>query len=141
LNSHSLDKVRLGISCSTSEWQLSSLAQVCTSFSPLLFTVKDLYIDCIGFFPLDWPDDIENAQWLELLHPFSAVKDLYPPRRFTPGIAFALQELVEEGVKEVIPALPYLFLEEFGPVQEGIKNLLPTRQLLTHPRMLIWDRM
>jgi hypothetical protein len=34
------------------------------------------------FSRLHWQDDIESSQWLELLHPFTAVKDLYISREF-----------------------------------------------------------
>jgi hypothetical protein len=45
-----------------------------------------------------WQDDIENGQWLGLLHTFTAVKDFYISTAFVPGIASALQELVGERV-------------------------------------------
>jgi hypothetical protein len=35
-----------------------------------------------------WHDDIENSEWLELLRPFTSVKNLYAPH-----IVPALQEL------------------------------------------------
>jgi hypothetical protein len=69
--------------------------------------VEHLYIEAY----LDlWEDDIEKSQWLELLHPFTAVKDLHISQVLTPQIAHALQELVGERVTEVLPALHGLFL-------------------------------
>ena len=128
----------LAILCRQSDWQLSSLAQLCSlSFHQVLIpTVAHLYILEGGQFPPCWQDDIETSQWLELLHPFTAVKDLYISREFTPRIAPTLKELVGERVTEVLPALQTLFLEEklpSGPVQEIIEQFVASRQLAGHP--------
>jgi hypothetical protein len=130
--------LQLSISCGKSDWQLSSLAQVCSSSFPqaLITMVEHLYIE--GY-PSLQEDDIENSQWLELLHPFTAVKDLYISRGLTPHIAHALQELVGERVTEVLPALHGLFLGKPDPlensrlVQESIGQFVSARQLAGHP--------
>ena len=85
---------------------------------------------------MHWQDDIENSQWMELLHSFTAVKGLYIYQYFAPLIAPALQELVGEGVTEVLPALRTFFLEKTlpsRPVQEGIRQFVAARQLAGHP--------
>ena len=130
--------LELGISCRQSDWQLSSLAQVCSSSLPqaLIPAVERLYIIQDRTFPLHWQDDVESSQWLELFHPFTAAKDLYISSEFTPRIAPALQELVGERVTEVLPALQSLFLEDLlppGPVQESIGQFVAARQLASHP--------
>jgi hypothetical protein len=83
----------------------------------------------------DTEDDIEDGRWLELLHPFIAVKDLYVPSKFTPAIVLALQELVEGRVTEVLPALENIFLEWLpsGPLEEAIGQFVSARQLAGHP--------
>jgi hypothetical protein len=132
--------LQLRISCGKSDWQLSSLAQVCSSSFPqaLITMVEHLDIQC-GRPSLLWEDDIENSQWLEVLHPFAAVKDLHISREFTLQIAHALQELVGERVTEVLPALHSLFLgqpnfsEELRPVEESIGHFISARQLAGHP--------
>ena len=54
----------LAISCGQSDWQLSSVAQVCGSiFIP---AIEHLYIREAKYSPLSWQDDIETGQWLEL---------------------------------------------------------------------------
>ena len=98
--------------------------------------VQHLYVYGFRDFPLQWQDDIENMQWLEFLHPFTAVKNLYLSKKFAQHMAPALQELVEERVTDVLPALENLFLEELnpsGPVQEAIGQFVAARQLLDHP--------
>ncbi len=136
--------LELEISCRQSDWQLSSLAQIYTSALPqaLIHTMEHLYIRD-DILPPHWQDDIEDSQWLEALHPFTGVKNLYVSRNLTPSIAPALQELVGERVIEVLPALQSLFLElhPSGPVQEAIGRFVAARQLAGHPIIVShWDR-
>jgi len=138
--------LELGISCNQSDWQLSSLAQVCGSSFPHAFipAVEHLYIlDGTSSRPR-WQDDIENSQWMELLRPFTAVKDLYISSEFAPRIVPALQELVGERVTEVLPALQTLYLEEpipSGPVQEIVGQFVAARQLSNYPVVVSrWER-
>jgi hypothetical protein len=77
-------------------------------------------------------DGIDNNLWLEVLHPFIAVKSLYISRAFMPRIVDALQMLVGESATEVLPALQTLFLDEPGPsgsVQEKFAQFVAARQL------------
>jgi hypothetical protein len=89
-------------------------------------------------------DDIENTEWLELLLPFTAVKNLYLSKQFSPRIAPALQELTGGRTTEVLPALQNVLLEGFQPsepVQEGIAQFISARQLTNHPVAIsVWDR-
>ena len=133
--------LELGISCKQSDWQLSAVAQVCSSSFPQasIPTVEHLYIR--EDYSLEegssqpcHQDDIENSQWLELLHPFTAVKNLYLSQKLAPRIAPALQELVGERVNEVLPALQSIFWEELHPsgvVPEGIRQFVKART--SHP--------
>jgi hypothetical protein len=133
------ETLKLGILSNQSEWQLSSLAQIRSSFFPqgLLHTVEDLHILENEYWRPEWQEDIESNQWLELLHPFIAVKDLHMSQEFVPRITEALLELVAgENVTEVLPALRSVFFEEplpLGPVQEAIGQFVAARQLAGHP--------
>jgi hypothetical protein len=88
-------------------------------------------------------DDIENGLWLQLLLPFTAVKNLYLSKEFAPGIAAALQELDWGRITEVLPSLRYIFvegLEPSGHFQENIEQFVAARQLSDHPiANAIWD--
>jgi hypothetical protein len=128
----------LRILCRQPEWQLSSMAQICTSFFPQSFIhmVERLDIRERSQSKLEWQDDIEGSQWLELLHPFTGVKDLYLFKEFGPRIAPSLQELVGGRTTEVLPSLQSLFLEELptpGPFKEAIGKFVAARQLSNHP--------
>ena len=137
---------QLGVRCKHSDWQLSSLAQVCTSSFPqvLIRTVEHLHISEAKFERPRWQDDIEGSQWVEALRPFTALKDLHVSREFLPRIAPALQELPGEPVTEVLPALQSLFLEEVnpsGPVREAMDKFVAARHLAGHPITVShWDR-
>ncbi|KAN0106971.1 hypothetical protein V8E52_010639, partial [Russula decolorans] len=85
--------VEVKILCLVSDWQLSSLAQICTLSLHLFLTMENLYIHEDLYAPPNWKDGIENTEWLDLLLPFTAVKNLYLSKQFSSRIAPALQEL------------------------------------------------
>jgi len=127
-----------GISCRQSDWQLSSLVQLCTSAFPraLISTVEHLYILEDGWSRPRWQADIEDSQWLEFIRLLTAVKYLYLSLDFVSRIAPTLQELVGERVSEVLPALQCIFLEDLqqsGPVPEAIGQFVAARQLSSRP--------
>ncbi len=128
--------LKLKISCKMSEWQLSSLTQLCNWSLPSCSTVERLDIrEDQGSRPR-WQDDVENAQWLELLHPFTAVKDLYLSKELVLRVALALQEPI--GAIEVLPMLQNIFLERLYPsrrrrVREAIGSFITARQSSSHP--------
>ncbi|KAH9981604.1 hypothetical protein BJV74DRAFT_887447 [Russula compacta] len=112
------------------DWQLSSLAQVCSSSLPPFLTLECLDIRNYRY----WKDDTENAQWLELFHPFTAVTNLYLDKGLVPRVAPVLQDLVGESAAETLPALQNLFLRGFkfkasGPVQDAIQQFIAARRL------------
>jgi len=126
----------LTISCRKLDWQLSSLSQVCNSVLLALSTMDmeypDLVLD-ISAYPLLLEDDMEDTQWLELLHPFSNVKD---SDKVPTYIAPALQELTGEGVTEILPTLQSIFLDFHGkpePVPKAIGEFVAARQLSGFP--------
>ena len=133
---HEDDALHLGTRCRQSDWQLSSLAPIFSSLfhQVLIPAVEHLYIHGETDASLSWQEDIETSQWLELLHPFIAVKDLYISQKFTPRIAPTLQDLVGGRVTEVLPALQTLFLVETLPsgVQETIDKFVAARELAGH---------
>jgi len=132
-------RIKLTISCRKLDWQLSSLMQVCNSALPNLSTLERLSLHAYIYYgPALVPgqDDIENTQWLDVLRPFINVKDLQLSEKVVPCVAPALQELTGERVKEVLPALQNLFLDDFKAsrsVEEGIRQFVAARQFSGHP--------
>jgi len=91
-----------------------------------------------------WHDDMEDAQWLDLLQSFNTAKALYLSWDVAPRIAPALRELVGERATEVLPSLQDLFLEELcqsGPVPEAFEKFVAARELCGH-RVSVsqWDK-
>ena len=135
--------IKVSILCQVPDWQLSSLAQICNLSLHLLLTIENLYIDERLDSPSDWKDDIENAEWLDLLLPFTAVKNLYLSKKIATHLAPALKELTGGRTTEVLPALQNVLLEGFDPsepVQEGIAQFISARQLANHTiGVSLWD--
>ena len=135
----SSDYGELAVEIPCEEWdqQLEFMAQVCTMCLPPLPTVETLGVYVKDTYSQqDWDDDVENNQWLELLRPFTAVKDLYLSKDFQQGIASALQELVGGRTTEVLPSLQKISLLDFEPselLQEAIGRFVDARQLSGHP--------
>jgi hypothetical protein len=136
-------ELHVNISCRELDWQVLSLEQVCTSSLTPLSMLECIYIQEGRGYPLP-RCKIENALWLELLHPFRTVKNLYLSAQFALRIGPALQELVGGRVAEVLPTLQNIFLEgpqPSGRVQEGIGNFVAARQVTGHPIAVSrWDR-
>ena len=90
-----------------------------------------------------WQDDIESSQWLELLQPFTGVKELFLYQKIVPRIAPAFQELVGEGANEVLPALQSIHLEGLQPpgvVPKAIEQFVTARHVSSHPVAVIhWN--
>ena len=131
-------RVSLGTSGRQPDWQLWSLRQICSSYFPraLIFAVEHLYILKGLMLRVLQHDTFEWSRWLDFFYPFTAVKSLYISQEFAPCIAPALQELVGEGLMEVLPALQTIFFEETllsGPVEEAIGKFVAARQLAGHP--------
>ena len=142
----------VGVLCRELDWQVSSLEQLCASHFPPLSTLEDLYIyELLYGGQPDWRDNVENTLWLDLLHRFTTVRNLYLSKEFAPRIVAALQELVGGRTTEVLPTLQNILLEEVEPagrVQEDIGKIIAVRRLSGHTitvshwerdRMRQWD--
>ena len=97
--------------------------------------LQDLYINKGPRSQPDRKDDIEDRLYLELIHPFTGVKNLYLSEEFLPHIAPVLQELVEGRTAVVFPALQNIFLESepVHTVRGEIRQFVAARQVAGHP--------
>jgi len=127
----------LKISCKPLDWQLSSIAQVIGSAIPPLPALERLKLR--GYHQLQcWQDDIENAEWLELLRPFTSVKDLVLSGQLVQLIAPVLGEPIEESATEELPALQNIFVEDVSlsghlSWQKAIGQFIAARQISGRP--------
>jgi hypothetical protein len=79
---------------------------------------------------------MEPTQYLELLQPFTSVKDLVVSDESVEVVTLALQELTYGNVTGVLPRLQNLFLKELQlsmPIQEAVGQFIAARQLSGHP--------
>ena len=130
------------ILCEAANRLVSALKWVCTSCSPPLSTLEDLYIYEGPFRLLIWPDNIEDSLWLELLRPFAAVKNLYLSKEVQSLIMPFLQTLGGERTAEVLPTLQNVFLEGLknpGPVRKAIQQFVSARQASRPIAVSSWD--
>ncbi|KAI0249442.1 hypothetical protein BJV78DRAFT_1362871 [Lactifluus subvellereus] len=130
------------VRCDALDWKISFLVQICSQLSPLLSSVERLDIKCEDIAPLDWQDDVDHTQWLEIFRPFIAVQSLHI---FGDGldelIAPALQELTGVRVMEVLPALHNLFVlgpHPSGSARQAIEPFITARQLSNQPVTVHW---
>jgi hypothetical protein len=138
--------LRVVIPCRELDRQISFVEQVCALSLPHLSALEDLYI-CKGRSPWStahWKYNIENMLWLELLHPFRTVKNLYLCQEFVLRIVPALPELNRSRATELLPSLQNIFLEvvePWGPVEEGIRQFVAMRQITSNIiAVSCWDR-
>ena len=134
------DNLLIDIWCSKLNWQLLAIEQVFNSFLYPVSTIEYLYIKHQS---LPRVCSIENTLWLELLLPFTVVKELYLSKEFVPGIMVALQELEGGRIVGVLPSLKEIFikgLRQSGPFQERIGQFVAAQRLSNHPITIsIWD--
>jgi hypothetical protein len=127
--------LKVSIPCEVLDWQISSLEQVCTWCLPPLSILEDLYISDE---PYCAPSDgTYNTLWLELFHPFNAVKNLYIYTYLNQGSIFeGIEDALAVGAAtEVLPALQNIFLAgvwHSRRVPGGIGRFVATRQVTGH---------
>jgi hypothetical protein len=77
--------------------------------------------------------DMEDPQWLEILRQFPAAKSLsLGSKHIAQPVAFALKQVIEEGMTDVLPAIQELSVFRSlsaGPVREAIEQFVAARGL------------
>ena len=123
----------LVIRCRGLVWQLSALAQVFRPPLPPLSTLQQLYIFEGQHQHPRLEEDTENAEWLELLQPFTVLRDLHLSEELALRIVPALQG---DRVTQVLPTLQNVFLDGAQlsePIQGPIADFIAEQQLSSHP--------
>ena len=125
------------------------MVQICNQLSEsfIMSSIEHLYIIQEGdsaMFPLTLEDVMDETQWVELFHPFTAVRTLYISHTIQSHVMSALQELRGESAMEVLPALDNLYLEEYwasGSEQHDIEPFIIVHQCSDHPVSVhCWER-
>ena len=137
--------LQIGVLCAPTR-QLSILVELCHGTSSFLRTliprVKRLYILESRSPLLYWRESVVSSQWLELLHPITAVNDLYLSREFAPYIVPVLLWFIKEGMTELLPALQNLFSEKLlspGPVEGSVRQFVARQPSGHRIAVSYWD--
>ena len=118
----------LQISCRGLDWQVSHIAQTLSQTSAMISNVEDLVIEARepDMLP-DGEDFMDDAEWLELVRLFTAVKTLHVSEKLAGYVARGLEGVTEETATEILPALQSLCLE--GEPLTSVGRFVAIRQL------------
>ncbi len=106
------------------------IGQVLSQISGMLSNVDRLFISSV--FPRYYDGELGNGiRWLELFHPFTAVKALSVEDRLSDHVILALKDVTGARAAEVLPALELLCLEK-RPVA-SVKEFVAARQNVGRP--------
>jgi len=123
----------LEVRCDSVDWQVDSMALVCSRLSPFLSPIERL--DFIADY-LHIELQRESTQILDLFRPFSAIRSLHVSRSLVPLIESALRGLIGPRATEVLPNLSDIFLGGPaipGAVPEAMQPFVISRRLSRRP--------
>ena len=126
--------VMFPVSCATLEWQLPLMTALFGSSSSPFWLSSSEGLD-IRATDEDL-DENTDVQWLKMLQPFTAVKELRIDTHAALHLARTLQELAGQRAAEVLPTLQDVFIREYhllGAAQEAMRPFIAARQLSGHP--------
>jgi F-box-like len=124
------------------DWQVSSVAHICSQILPFCASVESLIIQCPGFGShsdlLEWilRGEMDSTLWPRLFRSFTSVHNLEISAPLEPFIAAAFQGLTEESAAEVFPSLHSFSIvgkTSDNAVQQGIQSFVAARQHSSHP--------
>ena len=127
---------RVVFSCDGIGWRVSHVAQVLSRFSSAtLSNVIHLELNA---------DDEEgpelqcmtNFEWLDLLEQFPKVKTLFVSSEVSGYVAFALEDITEDMVTEVLPSLEFIYLDTRA-VPLSVENFVAVRRLAGRPVIVV----
>jgi F-box-like len=122
------------------DWQVSSLAQICSQILPLCSSVNALTITSRSS---PDPDNMDPTLWLQLFQSFPSVQSLTIGVFLEQFIADSLKGLTGESAAEVLPSLQSLTLcwnKSDEVTQQGLQSFIAARQHSGHPVALVRQR-
>ena len=127
--------------CQRLDWQVISVAQICSRILPFRYSVKSLNIKCClkGRSRGIQHDDVDFMIWSQLFHSFTSVHSLYIPATLESSIAPALQGLTGEPAAELLPSLGRLSIVGNETAQLSIESFLAAHQHSGRPVVVSRD--
>ncbi|KAI0245644.1 hypothetical protein BJV78DRAFT_1158471 [Lactifluus subvellereus] len=97
---------RMRIMCRHLDWQVASAVQILGTFSPVLSVVEELTLCHVEHNrSSELHNEVDRAQWRELLRPFSNVKTLRVPKELVGELSRSLRSEDGEMPLELLPNL------------------------------------
>ncbi|KAH9169656.1 hypothetical protein EDB89DRAFT_1983538 [Lactarius sanguifluus] len=137
--SHTLAQLGLQILCEQSDWQFSSIAQICNHFSTFLSRVKNLGINLTQ--PPSEKDGVCGEQWPDLIRAFGGTEDFHVAGAHATDMLSALCTADGGHATDttMLPALRKLHLEEptlipeSRPLWDAARPFITSRLLSGRP--------
>ena len=105
-----LEVLQLNFLCDA-DGPLPSLVEACNTSLLPFFNVEHFDLSAHLLNPDSRLVNTEDPQWLEVLPKLSAAKSLsLGSMHIVPPVAFALKQVIEEGITDVLPAIQKLFV-------------------------------
>ena len=121
---------------------MSAISEITSQLSPFLSGIGQLDVRAFPP-PASGRDDLDPAQWVELLQPFGSVEKLRVVDELVLDIARVLQWVASELNPDLFPALRELTLgnsQDFTAVLEVITPFICARELSGQPILIYnWD--
>lgn len=124
----------VGVSCRRLDWQVSSMAQVSNTAAPVLSSVEYLTIGSgTHWVLLEGHNEVDRAQWNDLLRPFANVKMLQVHHDFVWDISNSLQLGDEESPIGLFPELKEIRYDEVTETRSAFATFIDARQNAGRP--------
>jgi hypothetical protein len=121
------------VRCWALDCQVTTMAQLFNTLSPVFTAVGHLTLDYHGSY--EWPDEVDQAQWRELLRSFGSVKTLVVDHHLVGELSRSLLIGNTEPPQELLPELEELRVSGRGdgdPSNE-FTPFINARQVSGHP--------
>ena len=126
---------RTFISCRGIDWQVSHIAQVLSQFSATLSDIICLKLELPDELPPAQVEGVDGAEWLLLLHQFSAVQTMHASGKLARLVVSTLEDIPQEMVADVLPSLGLIDLKD--QPASSIENFVVARRLSGHPVTIV----
>jgi hypothetical protein len=129
---------RIVISCRGIDWQVPHIAQVLGELSASLSNVIRLKFESADkLLPDDYSqiEGADDAEWLLLLHQFSAVQTLHVSGELARHVALVLERITQDMVADFLPSLGLIDLQ--SQRASSFKKFVALRELSGHPVTIV----
>jgi hypothetical protein len=125
--------LRLRIMCRHLDWQVASAVQILHTLSPVLSDVGRVTLSHAQHNrSSEWHNEVDYAQWRDLLRPFIGVKTLRVHNELVGGVAHSLRSEDGETPLELLPNLEEL-THTRGDIGDSFTAFISERKEAGHP--------